>query len=95
MITFEQPKKLNGSQLRKELNDAGVVISNDPESVKSDGFGNLSLDIKIKDEPKATIIVNAHDGIDTSFNLALIKKSAQTKLAALGLTEEEVASSLG
>lgn len=95
MITFDRPKELNGKQLRDELNANGVKISDDAQSVCDDGQGNLLLEIKSSDEAKAAAVVSAHMGIDNSINYAAAKASAQTKLAALGLTADEVAAIVG
>ena len=95
MITFDRPKELNGKQLRNELNANGVKISDDAQSVCDDGQGNLLLDIKNSDEAKAAAVVLAHIGVDTSINYAAVRASAQAKLAALGLTTDEVAAIVG
>ena len=97
MVKFNKPEKLNGAQLRDELNAAGVLISNEPSAVLLNGNGELCLEIKSKDEAKAVEIVANHIGIDIDLDAlkAAAKQSAQAKLAALGLTEEEVASILG
>ena len=91
MIKFIKPNNLNGTQLRNELNNAKVKISAASDAVKDDGEGNLFLDIDPVDEIKASEIVNAHIGIDTSKDYAAAKQSAQAKLAALGLTADEIA----
>ncbi len=44
MITFTKPENLNGTELRAELNAAGVLISNAPESVAMTQGINASLD---------------------------------------------------
>ena len=95
MITFNKPENLNGAQLRNELNAGGVKISNDRNAVCVNGEGKLELDIKINDQVKAAEIVAAHIGVDTLINLAAAKASAQAKLAALGLTADEVAAIVG
>ena len=95
MITFNKPENLNGAQLRNELNAGGVEISNHRNSVCVNGEGQLELEIKASDQIKAAEIVAAHIGLDTSINLAAVKASAQAKLAALGLTDDEVAAILG
>ena len=46
MITFTKPEKLNGEQLRNELNAAGVEISLDSTSVAIGENETLLLDIK-------------------------------------------------
>ena len=93
MITFNKPENLNGAQLRNELNAGGVKISNDRNAVCVNGEGKLELDIKINDQVKAAEIVAEHIGVDIDTDA--IKASAQAKLAALGLTDDEVAAILG
>ena len=95
MIKFIKPEKLNGEQLRDELNAVKIKISKEPDSVVDDGQNNLLLDINESDEIKAAEIVAAHIGIDTSINYAAAKQSAQAKLAALGLTDDEVKAIVG
>ena len=93
MITFNKPENLNGAQLRNELNAGGVKISNDRNAVCVNGEGKLELDIKINDQVKAAEIVAEHIGVDIDTDA--IKASAQAKLAALGLTPDEVAAIVG
>jgi hypothetical protein len=85
MISFKLPKNLNGAELRKELNDGGVVISDAFNSVIDDGYGNLVLDITESDEAKATIIVANHNGTTIAPELTV-----KDKLAALGLTGDDL-----
>jgi len=61
MQTFTKPTNLNGAELRQELNDAGVNISDDKSAVVLDG-DVLSLDIAAKDKAKAEAVVAAHNG---------------------------------
>ena len=61
MISFDKPTNLNGAELRQELNDANVVISNDIDSIIVDG-DVLLLDIASKDKSKAQAVVDAHNG---------------------------------
>jgi hypothetical protein len=63
MIAFNKPENLNGTKLRQELNDAGVVISNEMHSIVLDDSNTLWLDIATKDKSKAQAVVDAHDGI--------------------------------
>jgi hypothetical protein len=90
MIKFNTPAKLNGTQLRAELNAAGVKIASTSGAVMIDGNGDLWLDIATKDETKAKPIVDAHIGIDN-----VIEPSVEKKLASVGLTIEDLKVALG
>jgi len=90
MIQFKLPENLNGTELRKELNDAGVSISDDFMSVRDDGYGNLLLDIEDADKAKAIPIVAAHNGTTVAPEPTLTDK-----LAAAGLTVDELKEALG
>ena len=62
MISFNKPIKLNGAELRQELNDAGVAISVELGTVIDTADGLLWLDIADKDEEAAAVVVAAHNG---------------------------------
>jgi hypothetical protein len=89
MITFNKPAKLNGEQLRKELNAAGVAISADSSAVAIGENETLVLDIKQADETKASAIVSAHVGIDTPKEMTVAEK-----LAFVDLSLEELKAAL-
>lgn len=97
MVKFNKPEKLNGAQLRDELNAAGVLISDEPSAVLLNGNGELCLEIQTKDEAKALEIVAKHIGIDIDLDAIRMaaKASAQAKLTALGLTTDEVTAIIG
>ncbi len=89
MQKYTIPKNLNGTQLRKELNDAGVAISNDPRSVVT--YDNeLILEISSTDADKAEKVVAAHNGIIVAPELTI-----EQKLASVGLNLEDLKSALG
>jgi hypothetical protein len=90
MIKFIQPANLNGTELRQELNAAGVVIADKPSAVKSDNEGNLWLDIASKDEAKAKTVVEAHNGTTIA-----PEPTVADKLANAGLTVEDLRAALG
>jgi hypothetical protein len=90
MITFTKPENLNGTELRAELNSAGVVISNAPESVAIDENENLVLDINADDEAKAISVVAAHNGTTVA-----PEPTVADKLASVGLSIEELKTVLG
>ena len=86
MIKFTKPQELNGTQLRKELRDAQVPISDNIFSVSVDDNDQLWLDIAEKDKTKAAAIVQAHVGIDESIARAAAKAAL---LDRLGITADE------
>lgn len=87
-MEFNIPTELNGSQLQKELKDAGIKLNDYPRLVD----GKLVLEIAKKDETKAKAIVDAHVGIDKS---AEIEAQRQAILDRIGLTADELAVLLG
>lgn len=86
MIKFNLPANLNGSQLKEELNNAGVVIT---ESPLVDDF--LWLIIDPEDEEKARVVVDNHVGIDTP----PVEMTVEQKLASVGLNLNDLKSALG
>jgi hypothetical protein len=87
MIKFNKPANLNGKELLAELNSNQVKISELPFD---DGEGNIWLKIKETDESKATEIVAAHNGTTVAPDNTAAKAIAQAKLAALGLTADDL-----
>jgi hypothetical protein len=90
MIKLNKPTNLNGTELRQQLNTAGVTISNEPSAVKADNEGNLWLDIATKDEAKAKSVVEAHNG-----TIIAPEPTVADKLANAGLTVEDLRAALG
>ena len=86
MIQFTKPENLNGAELMKELQDAGVTITNPPAI---DGNGIFELDINSKDKAKAETIVAAHNG-----TIVAPEPSIADKLASVGLSIEELKAAL-
>ena len=82
MIKFDKPKNLNGAELRKELLNAGVKIGDNGTEVVIDEYGDFWLDISKADVSK-TIKAEAEAK-------AQAKASAEGKLAALGLTTNDL-----
>jgi uncharacterized protein YbcC (UPF0753/DUF2309 family) len=62
MISFTKPTNLNGYELRQELNAAGILISDEPTSVKTTADNLIWLDIAESDAQAAEAIVAAHNG---------------------------------
>jgi hypothetical protein len=69
MISFNKPNNLDGAKLIDELIAAGVQIIGTDEIAHLgktppviDGNGNLLLSIAAKDEAKAKLVVEAHNG---------------------------------
>lgn len=90
MIKFNKPNQLNGSQLCQELMDAGVEIADPLNTCSIDEYGDFWLAIDKKDEEKAKPIVAAHIAIDEVAVKAQAKALAEGKLAALGLTTDDL-----
>ena len=87
MIKFNKPSKLNGAQLKSELNDVGVKITESPHVVDD----SLWLVIDKKDESKAKTVIDDHVGIDTP----PVELSIDQKLANAGLNLQDLKSALG
>lgn len=90
MIKLTKPTNLNGTELRQELNAAGVKISDEPLSIKLDADGNLWLDIADKDEAKAQAIIDAHNGTTVA-----PEPTIADKLQSVGLNLEDLKTALG
>jgi hypothetical protein len=90
VIKFTKPEQLNGSQLRKELRDAGVEIRDGEGSILIDGDKMLCLDITKSYEAQAAAVVAAHIG-----NTVALELTVAEKLASVGLSLEELKAALG
>ena len=90
MIQFTKPTNLNGTELRQELNAAGVSISDDFNSVSVNGVGELLLDIKEVDKAKASAIVAAHNG-----TIVAPEPTIADKLSSVGLSITDLKTALG
>jgi poly-gamma-glutamate capsule biosynthesis protein CapA/YwtB (metallophosphatase superfamily) len=89
MITFNKPQNVNGTQLRDELNAAGVTISYDEFSVEIDN-NVLLLNILESDKEKAVSIVAAHNGTTVAPEPTIAEK-----LASVGLSVDDLKTALG
>lgn len=89
MIKFNAPNSLSGSALRKELNAAGIKISNDVDAVQIDENGDLLLDIAAKDKSAAQVVLDAHKGISQPVEISLAEK-----LSSIGLSIDELREAL-
>lgn len=89
MIQFTKPESLNGTELRNELNAAGVKIDEESQSVQVEG-NILTLKIKSADEAKAAEIVAAHNGTTIAPELTI-----EDKLASVGLNLDDLKTALG
>jgi hypothetical protein len=87
MISFQKPKKLNGTQLMNELDFAGIKYNDIPLVDDND---LLWLDIADKDGKKAMEIVKNHIGLDRDTEL-----TTEEKLAQVGLKIEDLKIALG
>jgi hypothetical protein len=89
MIKFNKPINLNGTELRQELRNAKVDISDDNLSVREIS-GNLYLDIKPADEAKAQAVVANHNGTTVA-----PEPTIEDKLASVGLNLSDLKTALG
>ena len=89
MITFTKPENLNGTELRDELNAAGVSISYNQFSIEINN-NVLLLDIAETDEIKAAGVVAAHNG-----TIVAPKPTVADKLAIAGLSVTDLKQALG
>lgn len=83
MASFDVPQQLNGGQLLKELNDAGIAAT-----FIQQHFDQLIIDIGDADTTRAKEIVAAHVGVDQTPTL-------EEKLASVGVTLDELKNALG
>lgn len=90
MIYFDKPENLNGTELRQELRDSGINISDAIHSVELNAEKKLGLDIKPADEAKAEAIVAAHNGTTVP-----PEPTIEEKLASVGLSLTDLKSALG
>jgi Holliday junction resolvasome RuvABC DNA-binding subunit len=86
-MIFNKPAKLNGATLTDELAAVGIIV----DQVMVDGAGNLVLEIADKDKAKADQVIANHKGEDSPDPKAAARASALAKLAALGLSADEIA----
>jgi hypothetical protein len=86
-MIFNKPAKLNGTRLTDELAAVGIII----DEVVLDGEGKLVLNIADNDKTKAEQVITNHKGEDIIDPKVAARASALAKLAALGLTESEIA----
>jgi hypothetical protein len=87
-MIFNKPTKLNGTRLANELADVGIIV----DEIVLNGAGKLELQIADKDKAKAEQVIADHKGEDIIDPTPALKASALAKLAALGLTPDEIAS---
>jgi hypothetical protein len=62
MISFNRPTNLNGAELRQELNNAQIFITDSIWAIKDSADGLLWLDIAESDAEAAAVVVAAHNG---------------------------------
>ena len=89
MLSFTKPKNLNGAELRDELRNAGIEISDDKEAV-SLKENDLLLKISEADKTKAEAVVAAHNGTTVA-----PEPTIEDKLASVGLNLPDLKAALG
>ena len=85
MIQFTKPQNLNGAELLKELNDAGIVATT--PTVDGDLFW---LNLDEKDATKAEAIVKKHNG-----TTIVPEPTIEQKLASVGISVDDLKAALG
>jgi hypothetical protein len=89
MIKFNKPVNLNGEELRQELRNANVNISDTHLSIRCIN-DDLYLEIDLADEAKAEAVVAAHNGTTVA-----PEPSIEDKLASVGLSLPDLKAALG
>ena len=90
MIQFSRPENLNGGELLDELASIGIILDKETQLPFLDANGNFWLDVKLEDESAAAAVVSAHNGTTVA-----PEPTIADKLAAAGLTVEELKEALG
>jgi len=85
-MQFNIPAQLNGVTLKDELKAVGVIVD---EVRVNNGF--LILEIADKDKSKVEQVIQDHKGEDIIDPKIAVRASALAKLAALGLSADEIA----
>ena len=86
MIKFTKPNNLNGAELIEEFQANGVATTGVPVV---DGNNDLWLDIAKKDQTKAQVVVDAHNGTTIA-----PKPTIEQKLASVGLSIDDLKTAL-
>jgi len=81
-------KEINGEQLKQELQDAGITITDLP-AIENEF---LILEVNTKDETKTQTVYDDHIAEDWSIKKIVARQAVLDKL---GLTADEVAALLG
>lgn len=84
-MQFTKPNPFNGETFMKDLQENNVSITR----FYDNGENQLVVEGLEKDKSKIESLLNNHDGSDSI--VVDLRKSALAKLAALGLTEDEIA----
>ena len=84
MKIFDKPENLNGTELKKELADAGIVV----DDIFDFADGTISFDTD--NEIEAAKIVAAHNGTTVP-----PKPTIEQKLASVGLNLPDLKAALG
>jgi hypothetical protein len=85
-MEFNKPSQLNGVILKDELKAVQIIV----DEVRVSG-NSLILEIADKDKSKAEQVISDHKGEDIVDPKIALRASALAKLAALGLSADEIA----
>ena len=90
MIKFDKPINLNGRELRQELRNANIDISDSSRALTIENDGYLYLDIDPSKEAQAKAIVASHNG-----TMIAPEPTVQDKLSSVGLSLDDLKQALG
>lgn len=90
MIKYDKPINLNGKELREELRDSKIDISDSSRAVILEADGYLYLDIDPSKELQAKAVVGSHNG-----TMIAPEPTVAEKLASVGLSLDDLKEALG
>jgi len=84
METFNKPKNLNGTELKAQLAEIGIIVD---EIID---FANGTIGFKTDDKAAAELVVKGHNG-----TIIPNEPSVQDKLNSVGLNLDDLKAALG
>ena len=84
MKTFPKPKNLNGSELKQQLAEVGIIVT------EIFDFADGTIGFQTDNEAAALLVVKAHNG-----NTIPTEPTVADKLASVGLNLDDLKEALG